>query len=81
MNKSKKFTKGDWTTCHYSICEVLCNGELVFTVATEDADKLIKLLEEHDELLDMKSKKWQCRLCGFTGTIEHICRKRDDVDD
>ena len=46
-------------------------------VVNNYVDKVKELQEENEQL---KKGKWQCRLCGFTGTIEHICRKKGDVE-
>lgn len=77
-----EYTKGDYTSCYASICEIWSktddgDEELYATVRLEDADKIIDVLNENEQL---KKGKWQCRLCGFTGTIEHICRKKGDVE-
>lgn len=47
---NKKYTIGDYTNCRYDICMVLCDGEWILTVATKDADKIISLLEENEQL-------------------------------
>lgn len=80
MNESKKFTKGDWTTCYYSICEILCNDELLFTVATDDADKIIELLEEYDKLkqtIDCHTERIQI-LMGLLDLADMIIDLSDD---
>ena len=39
--------------------------------------RLIELEKENEEL---KSSIWKCRLCGNTGTIEHIAKRNGDVE-
>ena len=46
----KQFTKGDWTTCVYDICEINKDGEVFCTVATRDVDLIISVLEENEQL-------------------------------
>lgn len=56
-----RFRKGDWTNCRYDICEIIDeDDEVVCIVSLNDADKIIKLLEEN-ELLKAKADtltKW-----------------------
>ena len=49
---TKRFTKGDWTTCNYAICEIWDNknDELCCTVGEKDADFVIGILEENEQL-------------------------------
>ena len=46
----KQYSKGDWTNCRYDICEILKNDELFCTVATDDADLIISILNENEQL-------------------------------
>ena len=50
MNE-KRFRKGDWTNCRYDICEIVTDDdEIICVVALNDADKIIGLLEENEQL-------------------------------
>ena len=44
------YSKGEWTNCRYDICEILKNDELFCTVATDDADLIIRILNENEQL-------------------------------
>lgn len=46
-----RFKKGDWTNCRYDICEIIDeDDEVVCIVSLKDADKIIGLLEENEQL-------------------------------
>lgn len=48
-----RFRKGDWTNCRYDICEIVTDDdEIICVVALNDADKIIGLLEENEQLKD-----------------------------
>ena len=63
----KRFKKGDWTNCRYDICEIVTDDdEIICVVALNDADKIIKLLEENEwlrkELKELNNEeKRQCK--------------------
>lgn len=53
----KRFKKGDWTNCRYDICEIIDeNDEVVCTVSLNDADKVIAILEENEQLKCINDK-------------------------
>ena len=63
----KRFKKGDWTNCRYDICEIINeDDEVVCIVSLNDADKVIAILEENEQLrkelkeLNNEEKK-QCK--------------------
>ena len=50
-----EYTKGDYTSCYASICEIWSktddgDEELYATVRLEDADKIIDVLNENEQL-------------------------------
>lgn len=46
-----RFKKGDWTNCRYDICEIIDeDDEVVCIVSLNDADKVIAILEENEQL-------------------------------
>ena len=45
-----KYSKGDYTNCRYDICEILRDDEVYCIVGTGYADKIIKVLEENEQL-------------------------------
>ena len=44
------FQKGDWTNCRYDICEIVKDDDVFCTVATDDVDLVISVLEENEQL-------------------------------
>lgn len=81
----KRFKKGDWTNCRYDICEIIDeDDEIICVVALNDADKIIKLLEENEQLrnenktLRKTERSWrrihccnkESNNCGIVGNQE-----------
>ena len=48
----KRYKKGDWTNCRYDICEILKDDEVFCTVATNDVELIIGVLNANDELCE-----------------------------
>ena len=56
---SEKYRKGEYTNCRYDICEIVDgDGDVFCTVATEDADLVIGVLNENMQLKDDLKKKF-----------------------
>lgn len=52
----KRFKKGDWTNCRYDICEIIDeDDEVVCIVSLKDADKVIAILEENEQLKEERN--------------------------
>ena len=48
---SEKYRKGEYTNCRYDICEIVdSDGDVFCTVAMEDVDLVIGVLNENDGL-------------------------------
>ena len=45
-----EYSKGDYTKCYTDICEIWYEDNLYCIVRTEDADKIIDVLNENEQL-------------------------------
>ena len=45
-----KYVKGDYTKCYEDICEIWYEDNLYCIVRTDDADKIIRVLNENEQL-------------------------------
>ena len=52
----KQYTIGDYTNCRYDISEILKDDEVYCIVGTEYIDKIIKVLEENEQLKSENEK-------------------------
>ena len=48
------YTKGDYTQCLEHICEIWYEDNLYCIVRTEDADKILEVLNENEQLKQFK---------------------------
>lgn len=59
----KRFCKGEYTYCRYDICEIVKDDEPICTVALEDADFIIEILNENEQLKKEK-ESWKSSACN-----------------
>ena len=52
----KRFCKGEYTYCRYDICEIEKDDEPICTVALKDADFIIEVLNENEQLKQFQEK-------------------------
>ena len=45
-----EYTKGDYTRCYEDICEIWHEDNLYCIVRTDDADKIVEVLNENEQL-------------------------------
>ena len=69
----KRFKKGDWTNCRYDICEIIDeDDEIICVVALNDADKVIAILEENEQLKKRLEHYAKVEALNGDGTNERL---------
>ena len=75
-----QYTMGDYTNCRYDICEILRDGECFVTVGTADADLIIKVLEENENV-KLINKKCSDEYVRMRRRLERLDKDWDKLYD